>query len=552
MRRAAWFMAAAALAGSARGQEVFRHLLIPANFPDAVSNIAREELDRFYNAESYARRGAARSVRDWVDEVSAGRTDLATTVVDWVTLPQPTDYYKQAGFSQGPYLLARDAVRSLEDRGFDFAPFDNDGDSVIEMVGVIYRGPASRFGTGDGPGWTQQPTLAPEEPVAGGRVKKTYIIWDYFPANDSMVDLGAVTHEGLYHAFGGLADVVGYNAGWWHSVGIDAPSHFSAYAKLLMGWVDVVDIESPAALAIAPVYSAPTVYRLWIDPWREHEFFLLEHRRPFGADAVLPGQGLLIWHIDELADQTRFERLEEADGLEELAVDTMGVGFGAANAGDPFPGSTGNTSFTPSSSPSSASNAGRATGIVIENIRLEAGVVRLDATPSAELRGFTLGYDETYPRFQALWAPAEGSAEGGHVAVRFTSAGAAWVRRVRFAIVIPGTYAYEVRLFGDFEPGMTIPEPPRYEGSGTAAGDFEWTTHEVTEPALIGAGESFVVDLVLAPAAPTVDYWGRAAGRSFFRAAGESAYRPVLYDFRLRVSLEPAAANAAHRWTARR
>ena len=37
-------------------------------------------------------------------------------------------------------------------------------------------------------------------------------------------------------------------------------------------------------------------------PGKDNEYFLLENRQKTGWDAYLPGQGMLIWHIDDVPE----------------------------------------------------------------------------------------------------------------------------------------------------------------------------------------------------------------------------------------------------------
>ncbi len=114
------------------------------------------------------------------------------------------------------------------------------------------------------------------------------------------------------------------------------------------------------------------------------EYFIVENRRPHGFDRHLPGEGILVWHAENsiayglfgnsggFTDrQARGLVLEEADGLYDLlAGDNMG------DAGDPFPGRSGNTSFSRTTNPGSRSNGGSSTPIEISAI---GGGVRIAA-----------------------------------------------------------------------------------------------------------------------------------------------------------------------------
>lgn len=127
--------------------------------------------------------------------------------------------------------------------------------------------------------------------------------------------------------------------------------------------------------------------------WREDsepaEYFIVENRRRIGFDANLPGEGLLVWHAENSIAYSylgntggpsntaaRGVVLEEADGQYNL-LKSEGDGGNFGDAGDPFPGSTGNRSFGSSTSPNSYSNGGFATPVSI------SGITRSGAATSA-------------------------------------------------------------------------------------------------------------------------------------------------------------------------
>ena len=109
------------------------------------------------------------------------------------------------------------------------------------------------------------------------------------------------------------------------------------------------------------------------------EYFLVENRRRTGFDANLRGQGLVVWHAENSVAnsylgnsggpsnaQCRGLVLEEADGLYNLLASGSAGNYG--DAGDPFPGTTNNRSFGPTTNPRSYGNGGRSTPVVISAI----------------------------------------------------------------------------------------------------------------------------------------------------------------------------------------
>ena len=123
-----------------------------------------------------------------------------------------------------------------------------------------------------------------------------------------------------------------------------------------------------------------TVLRLWKDGGSGAEYFLVENRQKTRFDTSLPGSGLLIWHIDESvptnANEARYKvALMQADNRKDLeAANNRG------DAGDPYPGTSGNSSFSNSSSPNSKSYAGQNTCVAVTGISAPGPVMTANVT----------------------------------------------------------------------------------------------------------------------------------------------------------------------------
>ena len=111
--------------------------------------------------------------------------------------------------------------------------------------------------------------------------------------------------------------------GSWNGGG-DIPAHPSAWCKVQQGWATVTNVTSRAARSSLPdVKTSRNVHRLWKDGAGGPEYFLLENRQRTGYDAELPGDGLLIWHIDDNqpgnTDENHYKvGLVQADGERDL------------------------------------------------------------------------------------------------------------------------------------------------------------------------------------------------------------------------------------------
>jgi immune inhibitor A len=155
--------------------------------------------------------------------------------------------------------------------------------------------------------------------------------------------------------------------GSWNSNG-DVPAHPSAWCKVNQGWASVQTHTANGVVSIADVKTSHTVHRLWKDGAPGNEYFLLENRQRTGFDTHLPGDGLLVYHVDEAIATNANEnhpkvKLMEADGQRHLHN-----GANRGDAGDSYPGSSGNTAFNGTSNPNSKSYGNVDTCVAITNI----------------------------------------------------------------------------------------------------------------------------------------------------------------------------------------
>ena len=137
------------------------------------------------------------------------------------------------------------------------------------------------------------------------------------------------------------------------------PAHLSAWCKQFLGWLDVDVISTTTKNYSLPyVEGSSQVVKLKIltadDP--DKEYFLLEYRKNTGFDTSLPGEGLLIWRIDDsiASDSSRLQNNNINSGEPHLGVDLIEAdktqidNYNRGDSGDPFPGSGNITFFAPS------------------------------------------------------------------------------------------------------------------------------------------------------------------------------------------------------------
>lgn len=337
------------------------------------------------------------NMTDYYAEVSYGALNLIGTVVGPYTLAHDKNDY-----DDGP-LDARAMVAeaiALADPDIDYNDFDNDGDGWVDNVAVMYAGNGPDNGGYEGADpdvnrlWPHASSLAAPVAVDGINAQTYYISPELLSSAPRLRTIGVYAHE-FGHKLGlpdlydtddapDDSDGIGHwclmaSGSWCSNVpgseNGEAPSHMSAWCKSVLGWVTPTDMTGLAIAAAIPA-ATTNAYAAQLgtnpggpDDWPggSGEYFLVENRQRTGFDVGLDGCGLLVWHIDEAmthnrnqghtAGSHRLVDLEEADGLDEL--DSSGT---RGDAGDPFPGSTGNTVWDDTSDPHSRLYDGTSTG----------------------------------------------------------------------------------------------------------------------------------------------------------------------------------------------
>ena len=252
------------------------------------------------------------------------------------------------------------AYSVLANADVDFAPYDNDGNGFVDAFIVVHSG-AGAEETGDKDEiWSHKWVFTGSPMVADGTKIFGYLT---IPEN---CKIGVCAHELGHLLFGwpdlydtdgsseGLGNWCLMGGGSWNGNG-DIPAHPSAWCKVNQGWVSVVNRKSNRKVTIKDVKTGRQVQRLWKTGAAGKEYFLVENRQRTLYDRKLPGDGLLVYHVDENIDGNEdenhpFIKLLEADGRNHLHD-----GANRGDAGDPFPGSSQNGDLTNSSKPNAQS-----------------------------------------------------------------------------------------------------------------------------------------------------------------------------------------------------
>ena len=403
--------------------------VIFADFSDVTHTVSSSTISN----NLFATGPGVRSMSTFYSEVSYGHFTVATGpsgVQDWVSVPNSAATYapnpspappnaKNTGVPAAQFVY--DAVQAAIAAGYNFAPYDQAGEGKVPVVNVVHAGRGEEAGGGPNAIWSHryslsqaglQPILAPGDVLIDDYVIEPEILSINNISGPSTI--GVFCHE-FGHALGlpDLYDTTGASEGvgawsvmgggaWNYIAGGrpgDCPPHFDAWSKAKLGWLSPVDYTLDYPNVQFPAASlTPFAARLWKDGLTTPEYFLVENRYQTNFDSGLPASGLLIWHIDDTkgvnndnSDNTHswypisaggappntnngdyHVALMQADNLWQLSITNTSL-QNVGDAGDPFPGSTGNRVFGPNTAPNSyAYNVGPAPGfnsfVTVSNI----------------------------------------------------------------------------------------------------------------------------------------------------------------------------------------
>ncbi len=428
--------------GLKQPQNVAMHVLILCvQYSDLVATQTSVSFQDMVNNDSW--KGGIGGMSKYYKDVSYNTVSIQADYKDWITAAQPSSYYaySNADFWTHVQELVSQCVDAAEANGVDFSLYDNDLDGTVDGLFIVHSGKGAEEGSQTQYIWSHSGGLDPSYSRAyDGKTINTYIIMPEMYGSNH-VDIGVFCHEyghmlglpDLYDTDGasnGSSQGVGnwclMAGGSWGGNGYtpERPSHMSAYCKELLGYTNPTVVASSQALSIPRAETNSFSYKIWMDNNKSDEYMLVENRQQTGFDLNLPASGLLIYHVDKnltdiwpasnevnVTNTHLGVKVYEADGLEQMAGNTN-----RGDAGDPYPGSTGNTSLTQTSTPNSRLWNTNSSGVEITSISASAATM----TATAVLPTY-YGYPLQFYRTFSGWFTGLGSSTG-YAMVRCTPA----------------------------------------------------------------------------------------------------------------------------------
>ena len=288
----------------------YRQLVVLVSFSDCDFKMEnpRETYDAMFNQSGYNQRDGTGCVADYFRDQSNGLFNLAFDVYGPIKVNSKAQ--KGSGDQDFRPSVFVEALRTLikQQSGIDFSPYDWNGNKVVNQVIFVYAGYA-----GNQPGyftytWPSTGTMSTVTTPDGYQVKN-YSASGELWSNNASCGIGTICHE-FSHCLGlpdiyptssstSAASIVdewdlmdgghGSNLGW-------CPPNYSPLEKMLLGWLTPTELTKDTVITgLKPASEGGEVFLI---RHTEDEYYLLENRQWQGWDVSVPGQGLLVWHVN--------------------------------------------------------------------------------------------------------------------------------------------------------------------------------------------------------------------------------------------------------------
>lgn len=374
-------------------QGTLRVIVLLVDFPDRKGSLTQAHYEDLLFSKGVHPTG---SMRDYYAEVSNGRVDVIGSVHGWLRMPRMYSSYVngESGTGQDSYpnncqALAEDAAKAAVVAGIAFpADLDKLQTNTVTAMLIVHAGRGAEKeqtkAAQDAEIWSHKWNALNPVVVGPDLSVATYLV---VPQN---CRLGVCAHELGHLAFqwqdfydpNSNKDGVFWNgSGSWdlmasgsYNSNEASPAHPAVLHKAQHGWVAFREItRSEVGVRLKPTTAAGgRACRIRSPAFASSQYLILESRPQRGFDEFLPGEGLLVWRVDEtkemFAPATPGMTLIQADGRHELELANPIM---QGDDSDPFPGSEDRRELKDTGSKASSSFPGVRSGIRLINIKFD-------------------------------------------------------------------------------------------------------------------------------------------------------------------------------------
>ena len=358
-----------------------RGLVILMQFKDQkfVTPEPQKVFDRFFNETGYNENGMSGSVKDYFLAQSYNKLEIDFDVVGPYTAKDSMAYYGSHIMiddydnvdANAPELIAEAAQQASAD--VDYSKYDWNEDGVVDQVFVIYAGYSEAQGAAPETIWPHEWSLSAlgQDLKYNGVTLATYgcaaeLMGNGKDNTGKLDGIGTACHE-FSHCLG-LMDMYdtesqnNYGMSYWDVMDAGSyldnsctPAGYTSYERWSCGWLEPTELKGDMTqiAGMKPLAESPECYVMYNDAYK-NEYYLLENRQKVGFDAALPGHGLLVLHVDYDKRTWLNNKVNTDPDHQRVTIfpaDNEAVPTSKSLAGDPFPGTSGNTALAVYSTP---------------------------------------------------------------------------------------------------------------------------------------------------------------------------------------------------------
>jgi M6 family metalloprotease-like protein len=380
--------------GAAVGER--KILIILMQFTDVQFVKSKDDFDHLFNGIGYSEDGAFGSVLDYYTDVSYGQLQLSCDIIGPFTSKYNRNYYgknDKQGNDANPTALFEEAMEYAVQE-VRLNQYDADDDGYVDNVHIVFAGHGEEAGAASGAIWSHEASFG------RGFSYQDMLIDRYSCAPElrgntgtGISRIGPHCHE-IGHALGamdyydtnyesnGLFEGTGcwdiMASGSWNEDGV-VPADFNPYVKAIdFGWIEPIELPEGHVDIYPSLNSDNNYFRLTNST---NDYYLLENRTTDKWGSGLPGGGLLIFHVHPNVassgndiNSTFPQKCYPVCASSTFPQPTSSPNsYGSINSeGCPYPGISGNRSFTSTSIPKAFAWDGSTCNVNISNIQIES------------------------------------------------------------------------------------------------------------------------------------------------------------------------------------
>ena len=276
--------------------------------------------DKIFNAKNLSEAPFHGSVHDYFYAQSYGSFNL-TFDLQYVQVKGGAAEYASDAADENSQYLVQDIMEVLKTRDIDWSLYDWNGDGFVNQLLIVYAGHGMNDTTGPDMIWPHQWWMSEHlkdrepgvycDPIPVSYGDKEYKVDCYcalseLTKNNDYGSFGTLCHE-YTHCFGfpdfylGRTSILGswelMDNGNYNGDGY-CPPGYSAHERWMMGWLTPSELKEAATITDLPALSdKPQAYLIRNDGF-ENEYYIVENRQQKGWDTNLPGNGIIVFHID--------------------------------------------------------------------------------------------------------------------------------------------------------------------------------------------------------------------------------------------------------------